>query len=45
MTFARRIDQLSIQEELSKRCAKFFEIARYVALEKKRDLLEVRSTA
>jgi hypothetical protein len=34
MTFAQPIGQLSIQEELSQRCAKFFEVARYVALEK-----------
>jgi len=34
MTVAQRIGQLAREQELTQRCAKFFDVARYVALEK-----------
>ena len=36
MTIAQRIGQLAREQELTQRCAKFFDVARYVALEKGR---------
>jgi len=34
MTIAQRIGQVAREQELTQRCAKFFDVARYVALEK-----------
>src|SRR5262245_61842588 len=34
MTLAQRIGQVAREQELTQRCAKFFDVARYVALEK-----------
>jgi hypothetical protein len=34
MTLAQRIGQLAREQELTQRCAKFFDVARHVALEK-----------
>jgi hypothetical protein len=34
MTLAQRIGQLAREQELTQRCAKFFDVARYIALEK-----------
>ena len=36
MMLAKRTGHLAIEQELNLRCAKFFEVARYVALEKTR---------
>jgi hypothetical protein len=36
MTLAQRIGQLAREQDLTQRCAKFFDVARYVTLEKDR---------
>src|SRR5262245_14545714 len=36
MSLAQRIGQLAREQELTQRCAKFFDVARYVALDKGR---------